>query len=155
MLKPTVKKCWLEDIAELCLCAKEFNEESSWGLTYDESVAVTQLCAFMMQEERSAIYAVYMDGEIAGGAIVVASQDLSLETLGFIHKLYIRPKYRKTLAPLYLTKALTEWFDDKGCAISFVTDTGGIGGVICAFKKLMGKYGYQTGGPTLHRIKHG
>lgn len=155
MKKPIVEKCGLENLAELCMITQEFIEESYWGFTYDHGVVFNQMVGFLSNEEKSAVFIVRIDDVVAGGAICLANQDLCKEKLGYIHKFYIRPEYRKTLAARSLAKECTKWLDEKECFISFVTDTGNIheNGLICVFKNLMGKCGYLPSGSTLYRIQ--
>lgn len=157
MKRPLVEKCDIINLSELCLLTREFISESKWGFTYDHDVVFKQLSGFILDEEQSAIFAVRIDDVIAGGAIVIAAQDLCYEKLGYIHKFYIRPQYRKTLAARSLSLACVEWLDQKDCFISFVTDTGNVheNPLICVFKNLMGKCGYLASGSTLYRLRRG
>lgn len=152
MIRPTIHKCGTENIAELCLITREFIEESYWGFTYDEEVVFNQLLNYII-DDNSDVYITRIDGVIAGGAILIAAQDLCTEKLGYIHKFYIRPQYRKTLAARFLSQKCAEWFDEKNCFVSFSTDTGNIYDtpLICVFQNLMGKCGYVASGATLYR----
>lgn len=153
MKRPTVRNARITDIAVLCELAKEFITASKWPFTYDEAVVIDQMCKYILQDH-SEVLLVMVDEQVAGGAIVVAAQDLTAEKQGFLHKLFIKEEYRKTLAPLVLAKACAKWFDDQNCPVSFSTSTGNLSlESICAYTKLMRKYGYLDTGPTLYRIR--
>lgn len=156
MIRPTIEIATIENVAECCLLTREFIEESHWGFTYDHSVVFEQLVNFISSHDSDILIA-RIDGVVAGGAIIIARQDLCHETLGFIHKFYIRPEFRRTLTARFLTKACTSWFDAHNCHTSFVTDTGNIHNnpLICVFQNLMGKCGYKPTGNTLYRGKNG
>ena len=96
MIKPTTETCGIQHLTELGLLAREFSKESHWGLTYHHDVVFRQMIQFI-SDEQSDVFIVRVDGILAGAAIVVATQDLCKETMGFIHKFYIRKQFRKTL----------------------------------------------------------
>lgn len=156
MKKPIIRKAVIHDIPQLCELTKMFIESSKWGFTYDDVIAIEQLYGFITQPISDVLVAEF-DGVIAAGAIVVAQKDLTVETQGFLHKLFVHPDYRKTLATPHIVQACVDWFDERNCHHSFSTSTGNLSvEAICAYTKLMRKYGYEESGPTLFRVKgHG
>lgn len=146
-----VYECSVNDMEALTCLGEEFIKESKWGFTFDKEVCQNQMMGYMLSDS-AAIIAVKVDGILAGGAILMAQQDLCLEKLGYIHKFYISPTYRRTLAARSLTRKCTEWFDLQDCFISFTTATGHVDQAsICAYTNLMSKYDYSLCGPTLCR----
>lgn len=146
-----VIECQLKDIPKICDIVKEFVEESEFGFTFDDGIASIEFYNYISWDN-SCVMAVEKDGNILGGAILIAKQDFTVEKQGFIHKFYIRKPFRKTRAMFLLMEEVCKWFDSQGCYKSFVTSTSGISeAVICSFSKLMQKYGFKECGPTLVR----
>lgn len=143
--------CEAKHIGKLCELTKEFAEETNWPFTYDYEVCSSAFFDYIMRDN-SCVMAVEKDGELMAACVLIAAQDFCKETQGFLHKFYVRKKYRKTRCSMLLMKQVCDWFDKSGCVVSFVTSTSGISDeVIETFAKLMEKYNFKKCGPTLAR----
>lgn len=150
-----VIRCGLHHVHKLCELTEEFAKETKWGFTFDYDVC--SLAFFdHISSDKCVVLAVERDGDLLAAAILIATQDFCADTQGFLHKFYVRKPYRRTKAMFLLMDEVIKWFDSQECVQSFVTSTSGIDeAVICAFAKLMRKYGYRDCGPTLARGLHG
>lgn len=94
------------------------------------------------------------DGIIKGAATVCKTNEFHENYIGYIHKFYVAPEYRKSKVGLGLMIRCARWFDDNNCSLSFVTLTANIGRD-AAFKKLLQRFGYTSQGECMGRMLNG
>jgi len=139
-----------EYVAGLSLLAKTFTEESNYNLTYSVDNSLKYINSVIEDDNQDLILAIDGENKVAGGAIVAKVTEWHVESMGYLVKLYVSPKHRRTKAVTKLLDAVCRWFDERNCVHCFSTSTANIGRNK-AFEAIMGKHGFYPAGPKLIR----
>ena len=138
------------DTYRIVQMAKEFIEESHYGVTFDYDIAYERITEAIHHPDGDVIY--IKDGdEVAAACKVWAVADWQKEKFGYVEKFYVRQPYRAKGYSRLLAQEMAEWFDHRGCVCSFATATANIGNNRL-FANLLAKYAYQPCGDTLYRL---
>ena len=101
-----------------------------------------------------AVPCVFVEGVLAGYAIVNYNADFQEEREGDLYQIYLDPQFRGTAASRYLSCAVTEQFDAWGCVDSHVWAAPGFDDnkkALAIFRNLWSKYGYEVSGIIMTR----
>jgi len=144
-----IKKASLENIAEIIVVFKEFIEESSWDLSFDEKSSINTLFSFITSDDCEVFYSACKKGRVTGVATVVYDQDFCKERTGYLTKFYIRESGRKTKASRELIKTCVNWWELNDCKYSYATATASIKGQSNLFENLLSKFNFNKCGDTM------
>jgi GNAT superfamily N-acetyltransferase len=144
---------WDHRISDVAKACSIFVKESMYPIEYNEYNTLNTLHS-MFNDLDTDILVDYSDDVLNGFAIVQRTDEFHTEYFGYLGKFYILPDRRGARAAFRLAGEVVNWFDQKGCVVSFATATAGIG-KDDAFIKLLSRFGYtanETG--ILTRKKH-
>lgn len=133
---------------EVLELAQEFAEEV--GFTFNAGKAHVTLLGYI-QNDHGELITHYVEGALAGAALVAYEDAFQDEFCGFLFKFYVRKPYRKTTASRELAQKVVDWFDDKGCVFSEAMVTGGLTTDKLTLN-LFKKFGYSEHATILRRF---
>lgn len=129
---------------------QEFAQESNYGITFNAEHTNRTIFQRLADEDSVIFYA--GDHRAGTGGFVSCCLDTSWHTepFGYIEKFYVAKLSRGTPVGRGLMQAAVDWFDEKNCVASFLTDTAGIQ-TDKRLVNLAAKFGFIPCGTTLYR----
>ena len=145
----TVRLAELDDASELVDCTREGNEESNYGLAYNNDNAFKYLYNYIKYDD-SDILVAEKDDEIVGFAMLGKSYEFHDKPFGYIGKFWVFASGRRTDAGRNLISHALKWAKEQDCSHLFVTATAELAEKEQQlFINLMKKSGLVERGPVL------
>jgi GNAT superfamily N-acetyltransferase len=138
-----------DDLYPLVGIAMEGNQESSYGLGFNEKNATEYTWGYIDDPDRDIIVAEH-DGEIVGGAMVATSLEYHDSPFCYVCKFWVSLAGRMSGISRAIMSTVLVWAKDHGCSHVFLTATAGLDArEQKLFINLAKKFGFIEEGPVL------
>ena len=118
----TIRLAVVEDTSELVELTTEANEESNYGLAYNNENGFKYLYNYIKYDD-SDILVAEKDDEIIGFVMMGKSFEFHDKPFGYIGKFWVFASGRRTDAGRNLISNALKWSKEQGCSHVFVTAT--------------------------------
>ena len=142
---------WDYRVADLLQLAESFTKETKYPITYSPEGATEYLWR-LLNDPNTSVFIDYFNDICTGGIIVYRANQFQHEYFGYVLKMYVHPKFRRTGASRRLMQEAVQWFDENDCVVSFETAIAGIG-EDKLYINLLKKFGYVPEGTAFIRYR--